>query len=130
MKGKGNFAEPPVTEKAAYKIRKTTVKTKYDLSKARIADKDSSKKTVANKEYTGEAIEPEIDVYAKPLSGGNEVKIDPSLYDVTYINNVEKGNAIILVTAKEDAEKTIVGSKSVKFKIIARGLANLFQAMK
>ncbi|MCR5604975.1 MAG: hypothetical protein K6G27_14920 [Lachnospiraceae bacterium] len=130
MKGKGNFAETPVTEKAAYKIRKTTVTTKYDLPKAKIVDKDSNKKSVANKEYTGEAIEPPIDVYAKPLSGGSEEKVDPSLYSVTYINNVEKGNAIILVTAKEDAEKTIVGSKSIKFKIIARGLANLFQAIK
>ena len=129
VKGKDNFAATEVTEPAAYKIRKAAVTTKYDLSKARIADKDSSKKTVANKEYTGEAIEPRIDVYAKPISGGNEEKVDPALYDVTYINNVEKGNAIIIVTAK-DTGNTAVGSKSVKFKIVSRGFAKLFQLMK
>ncbi len=128
VKGKGNFAAETVTKAAAYKIRKAAVATKYDLSKAKIVDKNSNKKSVADKEYTGEAIEPPIDVYAKPISGGNEEIINPSLYDVTYINNVEKGNAVILVKAKDDEQ--VVGSRSAEFKIVARGFAKLFQVMK
>nr|MCR5356848.1 hypothetical protein [Lachnospiraceae bacterium] len=44
------------------------------------------------------------------------VEVDPSLYTVSYINNLNKGSATILVTG--DGEKAI-GSKTVKFSISA-----------
>ena len=42
------------------------------------------------------------------------VEVDPSFYTVSYINNLNKGSATILVTG--DGEETI-GSKTVKFSI-------------
>ena len=63
--------------------------------------------------YNGcKAIEPKIRVMVKVNKVWTDV--DPALYDVSYINNVNKGTAVILVNGK-GAEA--VGSKNVKFSI-------------
>ncbi len=51
------------------------------------------------------------------VKDGNEwKKLDPSDYTVTYLNNVKKGTATILVTGKGDKA---AGSRTAKFKIKA-----------
>lgn len=61
--------------------------------------------------YTGEEIKPNVTV----KSGDTE--IDSDNYTVSYSNNVNVGDAVITVTAKEK-NKVISGSASVSFKII------------
>ncbi|MBQ7563534.1 MAG: hypothetical protein IJT16_06035 [Lachnospiraceae bacterium] len=48
----------------------------------------------------------------------------PRAYTVTYLNNVEKGSAIIFVTGKGD---TAVGSKTAKFSIRAGSMGEFLQ---
>lgn len=71
-------------------------------------------------EYTGEAIEPQIEVY------DNHLNIVPSSeYSVKYKNNVKVGDATITVTGKGDK---YIGSKSTQFSIIP--LKPIFQSIK
>lgn len=133
IKGKGNYEDSTMIKPDAYRIRTAGDGTKYDLTTAKIYagsdGKDPGGKIPA-KQYTGKAIEPAVDVYAKPVSGGAPEKVDPSQYDVTYINNVDRGKAVILVTAREGAGTTCVGSCTGSFSIGARGFDNLFQILK
>ena len=69
-------------------------------------------KAVPKQLYTGEGIEPEVDVYVKV--GKTWTKVDESLYTVSYVNNVELGTARILVNG--DGEGA-VGSRKGSFKI-------------
>ena len=128
IRGRNNYAATSVTKAAAYKIRQANTGTYYDLSKARIVERNYNKAITA-KEYTGSPIEPEIDVWAKPVGSKNEEIVDPSLYKVTYMNNVDKGNAVILVTPKSDTDNTVIGSREAKFSIASRGFARLYQLL-
>ena len=73
---------------------------------------------VGKQEYTGEYVTPEIDVLVK--QGKTWVKTDPANYTVTYINNINKGKATILVTGKGTAA---AGSKTAKFTIKAKNMS-------
>ena len=98
-----------------------------DLTKAKIVAKDKNRNgkdvKVGRKEYTGYAIEPEIRVMVKVDKVWTDV--DSSLYEVSYINNVNKGKAVILVNG--DGTKTI-GSKKAGFSITNMNM-NLFKLL-
>ena len=109
--GKGNYLGE--TLETGYTVKKLKAQmTAVDLTKAKIYAK-GTKKAVSNQLYTGEGLEPEIDVYVK--IGKTWTKVDESLYTVTYVNNIERGKARILVNG--DGEGAI-GSKTGTFKIV------------
>ncbi|MBR1770702.1 MAG: hypothetical protein IJ747_01590, partial [Lachnospiraceae bacterium] len=100
-------------------------KTK-DLSKAKIVDAKTGK-ALGKQEYTGEEIKPVI----KVMIGAADVPADA--YDVTYVNNVNKGKATIVITAKEGNAAGYAGSKAQNFTISAGDLrqsAELLEDMK
>lgn len=128
LKGKGNYEANEVVVNEAYSINKIGDDITYDLTSARIFGK-GTQKTVAAQQYTGKEIMPEVDVYGKKTGSKTyeTTPITPAQLSVTYINNVDKGNAVIIVKSKTGK---IIGSKTVKFKIGARGFANLIQILK
>ena len=111
--GKGNYQAD--TAEGTYTIAKAST-TAVPLAKAKIVAKGSMK-AVPAQAYTGSAITPEIDVYVK--NGKTWDKVDPSTYTVTYVNNVAKGKATILVSG--DGIHT-AGSKTATFRINTRSL--------
>lgn len=120
--GKGNYTK---TALGTYEVVKAKAET-IDLTKAKIVAKDKvngKDVKVAKQEYTGYAIEPEIRVIVKVNKVWTDV--DPSLYDISYINNVNKGSAVILVNG--NGTET-AGSKNVKFSIINMNM-NLFKVL-
>ncbi len=109
--GKGNYVGTS-KKTATYKVYKViTGANAVDLSKARIVGK-GTKAAVKSQKYTGIAVEPEIDVQIK--QNGKWVKVDPSLYTVSYVNNVRRGTASIVINGNGT---TTFGSKKSNFKI-------------
>lgn len=100
----------------------------YDLSSDKI--KVRFKDDQVEYEYTGSEIKPEIEVVA--IQDERENVIDEKHYIVEYQNNIDAGEAAIVLTGKDEPEKdkecqeeegterqdTCVGSKTVKFTII------------
>ncbi|MBQ9438577.1 MAG: InlB B-repeat-containing protein [Lachnospiraceae bacterium] len=119
--GKGNYRSEPVT--ASYRVLRAA--DAVNLSKAKIVAKEKNAKgkdvAVGKQPYTGREIEPEIRVLAPAKDGKKTVwkEVSADLYNVTYINNVNKGTATILITGNgTDA----AGSKTAKFTISAASL--------
>ena len=110
--GKGNYTN--TTAEGTYEVVRRGAGS-IDLTKAKIVAKDKKNGkdvSVAKQEYTGYEIEPEIRVMVKVNK--KWVDVDPADYTVSYINNVNKGTATILLTG--DGEK-VVGSKTARFSI-------------
>lgn len=110
--GKGNYTN--TTAEGTYEVVRRGAGS-IDLTKAKIVAKDKKNGkdvSVAKQEYTGYEIEPEIRVMVKVNK--KWVDVDPADYTVSYINNVNKGMATILLTG--DGEK-VVGSKMARFSI-------------
>ena len=113
--GKNNYK---AEDSAAFTYRVIKVSgNMINLSKAKIVAKGKTK-AVGKQEYTGEYVMPEIDVLVK--QGKTWVALDPANYTVTYINNINKGKATILVTGKGTAA---AGSKTAKFTIKAKNMS-------
>ncbi|MCR5487571.1 MAG: InlB B-repeat-containing protein [Lachnospiraceae bacterium] len=117
--GTGNFEGEA---KASYMVSKLTDKVKYDLSKARIVDKETGK-AVPKQEYTGNPVQPPVKVQVK--SGREWVDVPESVLEITYLSNVQKGKAVVMARAKT-AEAA--GSVTGKFSIATKGL-NQFKIM-
>ena len=109
--GKGNYSEESVEK--TYTVKKIEAKSEtIDLTKAKIYAK-GTKKAIPAQGYIGEPLEPEIDVYVK--IGNTWQKVDESFYSVSYVNNIERGKAKIIVNG--DGEKAVgsrVGTFSIK----------------
>lgn len=113
--GKNNYR---AEDSAAFTYRVVKVTgDMINLSKTKIVGKDTDKK-VKDQEYTGEYVTPAIDVLIK--QGSTWVKVDPSNYSVTYINNLNKGKATILISGKGTGA---AGSKSANFSIKAKNMS-------
>ena len=92
------------------------------LASAKITESGNSKKSVPPQSYTGAALTPGFDVYVKE---GREWKIvGPTFYTASYVNNVQKGTAVILVTGKGDKA---AGSKKANFRIGVRSMKDIRQ---
>lgn len=119
--GKGNYKAEEIT--TVYEVKKMSEST-VDLSKTRIVAREKNSKgkdvNVGKQEYTGSEIKPEIRVLRKVNKVWEEVP--SSSYRVRYINNVNRGNATILVTG--DGLNS-VGSISAKFSIGTKNIGFL-----
>ncbi|MCR5502288.1 MAG: carbohydrate-binding domain-containing protein [Lachnospiraceae bacterium] len=121
--GKGNYKAETVSR--YYYVRKAGA-DQIDLSKAKIAAKgNKKKKAVGNQTYCAGEICPEVDVYVKVKK--KWVLVDPASYSVSYVNNINKGTAVILVTGKGGAA---VGSKTAKFKILPKNLGGFLAKLR
>lgn len=116
VKGTGNCSMETET---TYNIIKAGGLT--DLTKAKIAAKGSAMKPVGKQGYTGEKLEPPIDVYVK--QGAAWTKVDEKFYSVSYINNIEPGTARIVVNGEGN---NAVGSVSAKFSITKGDFSKIF----
>ena len=98
------------------------------MSKAKIVAKEKNAKgkdvAVSKQEYNGQEITPEIRVLVK--NGKNWEELPEDAYEVSYLNNVNKGKAVILVNGNGAA---YAGSKTAKFTITSMrmGLFSLFK---
>jgi len=120
--GKGNYA--PSNGEYATAEYQVCKKPAYDLSKARVTFWESGKK-ITKAEYSGMAIEPTVKVEVKIGKTWTEVPTDK--YEVYYSNNVDKGIASVTITA---AGEDYAGSKTAKFKIVAKNLKGLKDLLK
>lgn len=119
VKGKGNYSNDTVT--GTYKVIRNKAGA-INLNKAKIVAKAKGKKgkdvKVGKKEYTGSVIEPEIRVMVK--NGKKWTDVDPAYYKVCYINNINKGTAVIMVNGNgTDA----IGGKTAEFKIVTKTMS-------
>ena len=124
--GKGNYAAKDAGDFISTVYKVVNVDKTKDLSKAKIVDAKTGK-ALGKQEYTGEEIKPVI----KVMIGAADVPADA--YDVTYVNNVNKGKATIVITAKEGNAAGYAGSKAQNFTISAGDLrqsAELLEDMK
>lgn len=62
--------------------------------------------------WTGKAIEPTVTV-----TDSAKATVDPSKYEVSYLNNTAVGKATVIVTANDSSEDGYVGSKTATFTI-------------
>jgi hypothetical protein len=131
--GKGNYlsADASAYAKASYQVRSQSGADTVDLSKARITIKDEKGTKLTKAEYTGKEIEPAVVVEVK---NGKQWVTVPEIskgsttanYTVTYVNNVNKGKATVVVTGAGN----YVGSKTATFSIVAKNVKNLTDLMK
>lgn len=112
IEGKGNYVG---TLTAQYKVCKPAEGV-IDLAKTRVTFVGGNKK-----EYTGEDIKPEIEVMYK--SGKEWKKVDANdigtYVKVTYINNVNKGKATVMINGSGDKYS---GSKTAVFSITPKNM--------
>ena len=91
------------TVSGTYQVTRPSSGT-VDLTKARIMSAAKNKAgnyiALTAQAYTGNEIRPEITVLVK--KGNQWAPLDTSAYTVTYLNNVEKGRGVVLVTGKEN----------------------------
>lgn len=109
-------------DRAFIKASETEVKdmkeagAKELTAKAKIVAKDKSSKgkdvAVGRQEYTSKAIEPAIRVLIKQGKAWTEV--DPTYYSISYINNLNKGKAVIVLNGNGS---NAIGSKKSNFTI-------------
>ena len=129
--GKGNYKADAVTVESCYTIRKAP-ENAIDLTQVRVVSKGTTK-SIPAQQYTGMPIVPEFDILVKI---GNEWKnisetglIKDTDYEVIILNNVNKGNATILINAKGSSNKA-AGSKALKFKISQKKLTGAGQMLR
>lgn len=104
------------------KIVSYQVRRAKDLSKARITFKDADGRTVRNTAYTGRQItaaqiKAAVEIDSAPAKGTD--------LEVIYINNVNRGKAIVIVKGTDKDGCQYVGDKKASFGIVARSLDNL-----
>ncbi|MBD5444486.1 MAG: hypothetical protein HDR29_02930, partial [Lachnospiraceae bacterium] len=127
--GKGNYTTPSDKPVAIGEYKVCDLGSMKDLSKAKIEiwDKAANKKTT-NVEYTGEGIKLDGTKYELKVNLGTAKKadyLDATEYDVEYANNINKGKATIVITAKDTSAKCI-GSKVATFSIVAQKVPAAF----
>ena len=114
--GKGNYKQS-VT--ATYTI--TKAESSKDLSKLKVSLLDKNGKKANSRKCTGSPITYTGDYSMKVMMGNTELK--ETEYEVTYVNNIYKGKAKIIITPKEGSG--YVGSKVVSF-TITKGTMNWY----
>ena len=130
IEGKGGYDSATfITKSYAIKAVESTIQ---DLSTAKIAfyDAAGAAKPARNFSYTGKAVQPySMKITFKGNATPVEVVLnkeatgfDNTLYskfEITFVNNTNKGTASVIVKAKDDS---YVGGKTATFKIAARNL--------
>ena len=114
VEGKGNMkGKATTTYRVVYSPKEN------DLSKAKLTIRDQNGKKVSSLPYTGTEVEFKGDYRLEVVLSGVTLKEDVD-YKIEYVNNINKGTAIAIVTGlgETSTEKTkYYGSKSLKFTI-------------
>ena len=114
VEGKGNMKG-----KATTTYRVVYSPTENDLAKAKLTIRDRNGKKVSTLPYTGSEVEFKGDYRLEVVLNGVTLKEGVD-YKIEYVNNINKGTAIAIVTGlgETSTEKTkYYGSKSMKFTI-------------
>jgi hypothetical protein len=85
-----------------------------EVSKLRITVVDEKGNKLTNCSYTGYELTPKVKIEVK--NGKNYEEISEENFDIQYINNINKGNATILLNAIPGSG--YIGSKTVTFSIV------------
>lgn len=104
VKGKGNYSG--------------TVKTSFNIQAVNLENNPQICVKVNDMAYTGKALKPKVQVYE------GDKKLPASAYKISYKNNVEKGNATVIITGKGNYSGTI----SANFRIVDK--AKLITSLK
>ncbi|MCM1091915.1 MAG: pectinesterase family protein [Butyrivibrio sp.] len=97
-----------------------------DLAKAKITLKDKNGSKQSKVEYTGKAVYPDsivIKVGANPeviLTPNAEGSWDTTEYTVEFVNNIEKGKATVIISAKDGG--SYVGCKTATYTVTAQNI--------
>ncbi len=112
IEGKGNYEGILTAQYDVYKLIEGTI----DLSKAKVTIVGGNKV-----EYTGEGVAPDIEIKYKSDSGWKTIDVDDigTYITVTYINNVNKGKATVMVNGNGDR---YVGSKTATFNVVSKSM--------
>ena len=114
VEGKGNMkGKATTTYRVVYSPKEN------DLSKAKLTIRDQNGKKVSSLPYTGTEVEFKGDYRLEVVLSGVTLKEGVD-YKIEYVNNINKGTAIAIVTGlgETSTEKTkYYGSKSLKFTI-------------
>lgn len=128
LTGKGNYApaNDSVYAVATYKVVKKSA-TLLDLSKARVTVLDEAGKKTTKLAYTGYQVKPAVRVEYK--IGKNWVEVDASKYEVSYVNNLKRGVATIVISGNGTSEDGTgyVGTKTATFTIVPGNMKSLFK---
>lgn len=104
VKGKGNYSG--------------TVKTSFNIQAVNLENNPQIYVKVCDMAYTGKALKPTVQVYE------GDKKLPASAYKISYKDNVEKGNATVIITGKGNYSGTI----SANFRIVDK--AKLITSLK
>ncbi|MBP5384341.1 MAG: hypothetical protein J6Y57_05140 [Lachnospiraceae bacterium] len=127
-----------------YKVYKTDTANKvFDLSKAKVTiyqsgyDATSKKnKVLKSVTYNGlprEISDEDIDgtvVVEYKVDGKKFTPLQEGIdYELKYANNINKGNAVLIVSGKNEANEngTFVGSKTANFTIVAKSVTDILE---
>lgn len=116
--GKGNYASKDTGDYIVAEYVVKAVDKQHDLSKAKVTLLDANGQKLTKMEYTGTALE----AVTVQVQFGKEAPISSDKYEVRYVNNVNKGKATVVITAKDGSE--YAGSKTATFSIVSKNLKN------
>ncbi len=121
--GKGNYAPADAGSFATeeYEVCAKS-ESQRDMSKVKVTFVDAAGNKLTKVPFTGEEVEPAVKVEFK--NGKTWEVVPADQYKLTYVNNVNKGKATVIVTAKNKQDNLYVGSKTVKFSIVAQSIKN------
>lgn len=119
--GKGNYApaEGDATAYATTSYEVCRVEAANDLSKAKVTFVDAQGSKLTKVPYTGDELEPLVKVEMKV--SGKWVTLETDQYEVTYVNNVNKGRATAVITG---SGKDYASGKTANFNIVAQSIKN------
>ncbi|MCH5250582.1 MAG: chitobiase/beta-hexosaminidase C-terminal domain-containing protein [Lachnospiraceae bacterium] len=136
LEGKGVYKDSVIITDEPY----TIVDGDKDLSTAKIAfyDAAGAPKPTTKFAYTGEEVKPaKIEITFKDkaktkveLTLGDDGRYSNDDYEVQFVNNVNKGKATVIITAKDSNSNESVGGKTATFSIVAKNLKNLTDLFK
>lgn len=119
--GRGSYAPADGTVGYATASYKVCNKNVYkDLSKARVTFWDDDGRKITKASYTGREIRPRVKVEVK--TGKNYVEVPSDQYRVTYMNNIYKGKATVVITGTGAAYG---GSRTATFQITAQNIKSI-----
>lgn len=126
VRGKGMYAN---ADESVYATGRFKVVSPYvgqaNISKAKIVLVDDEGNALKSVAYSGTEVTPAVRV---EYNDGKKVKIvDPSQYTVTYLNNVNKGKATILINGNG---YHVIGGTATTFTIGSLSLKNLTASIK
>lgn len=125
IEGKGSYHEGDAYAlTGSYKVCKKSDQV-IDLSGAKVSFYDKNGTQITKLDYTGRAVEPyKTQVTCKV--GGKEITLAENQYNISCLNNMNKGKATVLITGtgvKGEGGLSFVGSKTAAYQIKKRSFS-------